>query len=124
RLALCLRLAHAFQLLQEALLGVHGDERDLEGVAKGGDHLLALLLAHQSVIDEHARELIAHRAMDKQGGNRGVDTARETADDASLPNLSPNPRDLLLGARRRRPGALTATDLTEEAGEDLLAVRG
>ena len=59
-LALGLGVADAGELCQEALLGVDGDEWHPEGVAEGADHLLALVLSHQSVVDEHARELVAH----------------------------------------------------------------
>src|SRR2546430_3407392 len=44
------------EAVEEAVLGVHRHERDLEAVAEGADHLLALVLAHQPVVDEHARE--------------------------------------------------------------------
>ena len=69
-LALGLGLDHALQLGQEALLGVNRHERDLEGVAEGADHLLALVLAHQAVIDEHARQAVADGAVDEQRGDR------------------------------------------------------
>src|SRR3712207_8612305 len=39
------------------------DQRHLEVVAERGDYLLALVLAHQPVVDEDARELVAHRAV-------------------------------------------------------------
>src|SRR5271165_6388611 len=58
RFALGLRLDHAPELLEEPALRVDGHERDLEGVAKGAHHLFALVLAHQPVVHEHARELI------------------------------------------------------------------
>ena len=63
------------ELVEEAVLGVDGDERDLEVVAEGGDDLLALVLAHQAVVDEHARELVADRAVHEQRGDRRVDAA-------------------------------------------------
>ena len=50
---------------------------------KARDHLLALVLAHQAVVDEHARQLVADRAVDEQRGDRGVDAAREPADHAA-----------------------------------------
>ena len=65
------------ELVEEAVLGVDGDERDLELVAERGDHLLALVLAHQAVIDEHAGQLVADRAVDEQRGDRRVDAAGE-----------------------------------------------
>ena len=42
---------------------------------KAGDHLVALVLAHQPVVDEHARQPVADRAVHEQGGDRRVDAA-------------------------------------------------
>ena len=66
RLALGLWLGHALELVEEARLGVDGDERHLERVAEGLHDLLALVLAHQAVVDEHARQLLADRAVHEQ----------------------------------------------------------
>ena len=87
RLALGLGLGDAVQLLQEALLGVHGDERHLERVAERAHDLLALVLAHQPVVDEHARQLVADRAVHEQRGDGGVDAAGEPADDLAVADL-------------------------------------
>ena len=88
RLALGLRVAEPLEPREEAVLGVDRHERHLEVVAEGGDDLLALVLAHQPVVDEHARQLVADGAVDEQRGDRRVDAAREAADDLA----------------RRRPG--------------------
>ena len=122
RLALGLGLAHALELLQEAPLGVDGDERDLEGVAERADDLLALVLAHQAVVDEHAGELVADGAVHEQRGDGGVHAAGEPADDAPVTDLAADARDLVLDDRRRRPRRLAAADLGQEARQDLLAV--
>ena len=61
--------------VEEALLGVDGDERDLELVAEGLDDLLALVLAHQAVVDEDAGELVADRAVHEQRRDARVDAA-------------------------------------------------
>ncbi len=122
RLALGLGLGDAFELLQEALLGVDGHQRHLEGVPESADHLLALVLAHQAVVDEHASELVADRAVHEQGRHRRVDTTGEAADDAPVPDLLADASDLIFGDRGRRPGPLAAAYLSKEAGEDLLPV--
>src|SRR6202041_2459025 len=77
----------------------------------------------QPVIDEHACELIADGAVHQQCCHREIDPAGETADDASVPHLLANACDLVFGDRSRRPTALTATYLGQEAREDLLAIR-
>ena len=92
-------------------------------VAKGLDHLLGLVLAQQAVVDEHAGELIADRAVDERRGGRGVDASREPADHSSLADLGAHRRDLLVDHRGGRPALLEARDLAQEAVEDLGAVR-
>ena len=123
-LALGLGVGHALQPLEEALLCVHGHERDLERVAERAHHLLALFLAHQAVVNEHTRELLAHRAMHEQRGHRGVNAAGQAADHAPLPHLLADAPDLLLHDRRRRPRPLAAAHVGQKAREDLLAVGG
>ena len=91
-------------------------------VAKGLDHLLGLVLAQQTVVDEHAGELIADRAVDERRGGRRVDASREAADHPSVADLGPHGSDLLVDHRGGRPALLEACDLAQEAVEDLGAV--
>ena len=125
---IALRLASGsvtpLQLLQEARLGVDRHQRHLEGVAEGLDDLLALVLAHQPVIDEHARQLIADRAVHEQRGDRGVDAAGEPADHLAAAHLLADPPHLFLDDRGRRPVRLAAADLGQEAGRGSPARRG
>ena len=93
------------QPVEEALLGVDGHERDLEVVAEGGDDLLALVLAHQPVVDEHAGQLVADRAVHEQRGDRRVDPAGEPADHAPVADLGADRGDLLVDDRGGAPGA-------------------
>ena len=67
------------------------------------DDLLGLVLAQQPVVDEHAGELVADRAVDERRRGRGVDAAREAADDAAVADLGADPLDLLVDDRGRRP---------------------
>ena len=101
-LALLLGVGDALQPGQEAVLGVDGDQRDVEVVAEGGDHLRALVLAHQAVVDEHARQPVADRAVHEQRRDARVDPAREPADRAPVADLGADPLDLLLDHRARR----------------------
>ena len=122
RLALGLGLAQPGQALEEAVLGVDGHERHLEVVAEGGDDLLALVLAHQPVVDEHARQLVADRAVHEQRGDARVHAAREPADHAAVADLGADRGDLLVDDRLRAPRALAAADVLEERRQHLLAV--
>ena len=112
----------AGELGEEAVLGVDGDERHLEVVAEGLDDLLALVLAHQAVVDEHARQLVADARCTSSAATRRVDAAGEAADDLAVADLGADALDLLLDDRRRRPRHVAAADVAEEALEDVLAV--
>ena len=101
---------------------VDGHERHLEGVAERPHDLLALVLAHQAVVDEHARQLLADRAVHEQRRHRGVHAAGQAADHAAVPHLLADPANLFLDDRRRRPRLLAAAHLRQEARQDLLAV--
>jgi hypothetical protein len=91
-------------------------------VAEGGDHLLALVLAHQPVVHEHAGQLVADRAVDEQRRNARVDPAGEPADHAPGADLLADGRHLLVDDRGGGPVALAAADLLQEGGQHLLAV--
>ena len=92
RLALRLGIADALQPREEARLGVDRDERDLEVVAERGDDLLALVLSHEPVVDEHAGELVADRAVHEQRRDARVDAAAEAADDLAVADLGADAR--------------------------------
>ena len=80
-LAFRLRVGDAAQPVEEALLGVDGDERDAEA-GRGTPHdLLALVLAHDAVVDEHAGQLVADRRVHEQRRDGRVDAAAQAADD-------------------------------------------
>jgi hypothetical protein len=101
----------------------HVDERDVEVVLERLDHLQRLVLPHEAVVDEDARELIADRLVHEQRGDRGVDAARERAEHARRPDLRSNALDLLLDHRGGRPRRRRACDLVEEVLQQILAVR-
>ena len=86
------------------------------------DDLLGLVLSQQPVVDEHAGELVADRAVHERRGHGGVDAARQPADDAALADLGADPLDLLVDHRRGRPALAAAGDLAQEPLEDLGAV--
>ncbi len=101
---------------------------DHEPDAGGGDvvalHLLALALAQQPVVDEHAGELITDRAVHEGGRDRGVDAARETAQHVTVADAGADVGDRVVDdvggrPRRRDPGTVV-----EEPLEHGLTVRG
>ncbi|GGQ30916.1 hypothetical protein GCM10010215_63780 [Streptomyces virginiae] len=123
-LPLGLRVGHAGEGVQEALLRVD----DLQLHAGGGDEvlldLLGLTLAHQAVVDVDAGQLGADGLLHEGRGDRGVHAAGQAADGALVADLRLDGRDLLLDDVAGRPGGGEAGAAVEEVLQDLLAVRG
>ena len=122
RLALGLRVFDAFQRLYELLRCVDMNERDVEMAAEQVHHFIRFTLAHEPVVDEHADEPVADRLVDHDRGNRGIDAARQAADDARLADLRTDAGDLLVTEGGHGPVAFKARDLEQEIGDELRAV--
>ena len=75
-LALGLGLGYARKLREEAVLGVHADKVDIPLGERRFD-LVALILAHETVIDEDAGQLISDGLGHERGRDGGVYAARE-----------------------------------------------
>ena len=84
------------EALEEAVAGPDVDELDALVAAEGLDDLLALALAHQAGVDEHAGELGADGPVHEGGGDGGVDAAGQAADGPAVADLGPD---------RPRPGS-------------------
>ena len=124
-LALLLRVDDAVERLEELLLGVHDLELDAGGGHEVALDLLGLALAHQPVVDVHAGQPVADRALHDRGRDRRVDAAGEPADRlAAVADLGADRLDLLLDDVDHRPGRPAAGDLVQEVLEHLLAVLG
>ena len=122
-LALLLRVGDAVKPGEEARAGIDGDQRNVVVAAEEIDHLARLVLAQQPVIDEDAGELIADRFVDEQRRDGRVDPAREPADHAALPDLTPDARDFGGAELRHRPIAGAARYCVHEIGDEFGAVR-
>ena len=99
------------------------DQRDVVVAAEHGDDFLRLVLPHQAVVDEDAGELVADRLVDQHRRDRGIDAARQAADDAALADLLADRRDRLLAVGAHGPVALDAGDLVDEILQQPGAVR-
>ena len=95
----------------------------MEVAAEGLDDLLRLAFAQEPVVDEDAGELAADRLVYEQRRDRGVDAARERAEDALRADRSSDAGDLLLDDRGGRPCRRRGGHLVQEVLEDLLPVR-
>ena len=123
-LPLLLRLLDAVEQLEESLLRLHVDERDVEMLAERLDDLLGLVLAQQAVIDEDACELLPNRLVDEQRRHGRVDATRQRAEHALAPDLRLDARDLLFDHRSRSPDGWRVRDRVEEVLQDVHAMRG
>ncbi len=121
--ALLLRVGHAGQLGQEAVLRLDVHERHVEVLAEGLDHLVRLALAQEPVVDEDAGQLVADGAVDEQRGDRRVDAAGEAAHHALVADLAADALDLLLDDRQRRPRGRGVAGPEEEVLQQVRAAR-
>ena len=86
------------------------------------DHLLALALAHEPGVDEHARELRADGLVHEGGGDGGVDAARQPADGPAGADLGADrARPACSMIERHRPRRPAAAGVVEEPLQQLLA---
>ena len=124
-LALLLRVGDPGERLEELLLGVDDLELDAGRGHEVALDLLGLALAHQPVVDVHAGQPVADRALHDRRRDRGVDAAGEPADRlAAVADLGADRLDLLLDDVDHRPGRPAAGDVEQEVLEHLLAVLG
>ncbi len=120
---LLLGIGDAGEPVEEAPLRLHVHERHAEVAGEGLHDLLGFVLAQETVVDEDAGELVADCLVHEQCRDRGVDAARERAEDALVPDYRSDALDLLLDDRCRRPRRRDVRDLVQEVLEDVLAVR-
>ena len=128
-LALLLGVLDAGQPSQEALARIDHDQAHAEIALEGHPEQLRLLLAHQAVVDVDAGQPVADGAMDERGRDRGIDAAREGADDepvgAGLGGVAVDPFADAGHGRidevGRGPGGLEPGDAHDEVAQDVAA---
>ena len=123
-LRLLLGIGDAAQRGEELLGRVDHLEPDAGGGHVVALDLLALALAQQAVVDEHARELVADRAVHQRGGDRGVDTTGEPAQHVTVADPGADVGDRVVDDVGGGPRRLDARTVVEEALEHRLPVRG
>ena len=130
--ALLLGIGHAGEAGQEALARVDHDEVHAQAGLERLAQELRLALAHEPVVDVDAGQPVADGTMDERGRDRGVDAARQRADDLAVrAGRARRGRRRARGCRstveldevRGRPGRLRAADAEHEVGEDVAAAR-
>ena len=120
-LALALGIGHAGELFKEAVLGVHTDKVDIPLIKCGLD-LVALVEAHEAVIDKNAGELRADGLGEQCRHDRRIHAAGECQQHAAGADLFAHGGDGGVLIVAHRPVALRAADLVEEVADHVLAV--
>ena len=123
-LALLFGLCYAREFSKEAVFGVDADQVHIKGMAEDLFDGIRLALAEQSVIDEHADEVIADSFVEQYRGDGAVDAAGEGAEYLFADELFAVFGDLVLDEAVHLPVAGAAADVVEEVMEDLRAVLG
>lgn len=83
-LALLLGIVETLEALEEVLGGVDDGQVDAQVLLEVALDLLALVQAHDAVVDEHGPEAVADGLLHQLGGDGGVNTARDGAKDLAL----------------------------------------
>ena len=86
-------------------------------------HLLGFVQPQQAVVDEHAGELIADRAMNQRRRHRRIDAARQSEHHLLLADFGTDAADRLVDVTRHVPVATEAADIVHEALDDGLALQ-
>ena len=122
-LRFALRLGDALQRLQEVVGRIHGDELDTGGGHEVVLDLLDLTLTQQTVIHEHAGELVADGLVHQGGGHGGVYTAGQAADHLGVAHLGADLGHLVLDDAGGVPIRAKAGALMQEGLDELLPHR-
>ncbi len=119
-----LGILDARQRRQETCAGVDDAQPITEEPPEHRRHTLRFLGAQHTVVDEHARQLVAYRPIDDGGGHGGIDAAGEGADHAPVPDHGADALDLAPDEVLHRPGRLRLADTQHEIAQNLGALIG
>ena len=123
-LALGFGVDHAGQMAEELRARI---DRDHPGMQPAGEHLhhhRALVQPQQAVVDEHAGQLVADRAVDQRRGHARIDTARQAEDHLLVADLLADARHRLVDVVAHHPVGLRLRDPEHEAVQQLAALGG
>ncbi len=121
--ALLLGVGDALEIAEELRAGVDDRQVDVEVIAEGRLDEVALALAQEAVVNEHARQLIADGFVNERGADGGINAPRQAADDATVADLIADSLGGDLDEVLHAPSARALADLVEEILQDRDAVR-
>ena len=124
-LALGLGICLADQASEKALLGVDADELQVKTAARSENalHLVALILAHEAVVDKDTVQLVADGFGQKGCGDSGIHAAGEAQQDVFVPDLFSEFFDSALGKGGHLPVAPAAADIKDKTAEHFCSLR-
>ena len=122
-LRLCFRIGNAGKLVEKMLARIDVNHLGAEVRGQGLHHLLAFVEPQQTVVDEHASELLADRAVYQRCRHRGVDAARQPEQHLFRADLGAYAPDRLLDIAGHAPVAVEIADIEHEALDDCLALQ-
>ncbi len=121
-LAFLLGIGDAGERREKAILGVDANHLDPQMLGEGRHHLVRLVQAQQTVVDEDAGELVADGAVQKRRHHRRVHAAGEREQHGIGADAGAHARDAVLDDVLRRPQLAAAADLVNEARQDARAL--
>ncbi len=116
-LALGLRVLDPRQPVHKLVLGVHPDHLHPHMEGEHIHHLVALVLAQQTVVHEYAGQLVADGPVQQGRHHRGVDPAGEAEQHLVLPHLVADAVDGVVDNIGRRPQGFATAYLQHKALE-------
>ena len=93
-------------------------------LGEGGHHLIALVQAQQTGVDEHADQLVADGLVQQRRHHRGIHAAGQAQQHLVPAHLRAHARDAVVDDVAGRPGVGAAADVAHEALEDAHALLG
>ena len=114
------------QLLIETIAGVDADKVDVElaALAKGLTDLLALVLAQQTMVNEHAGQLLANGLCQHSCADAGINAAGQGAEHLAVADLLAQCLDGVLDERIHLPVTSTVAYIIDEVMQNFRAVLG
>ena len=126
-LALALRLGDTSQFCKVAFAGIHTDKVDIKAVgiarAEYRADLFLLVLTQQTVIHEHAGQLLADGLSQHSCQNGGIHAAGQGAQHLAIADALTQGLDVVLHKGVHLPVAGAAADVVHEVAQHLLAFR-
>ncbi|KAF5038565.1 hypothetical protein DSECCO2_552940 [anaerobic digester metagenome] len=123
-LALLLGVFHAFQLVEEAALGLHVLQVQVEVFAQVVHHFLTFVQAQHAVVHEDAVQALADGLVQQHGHHGGIDAARKGAYHVAVTHGFGHFLHRALHERRHGPVGLQLGHMEQEVVDDAGAFLG